>query len=118
MAKQCLFCDNQANSKEHLWSDWILQRLGTQPTRIKMGKAPATTMDHSVVEVRCVCSIPCNGGGVSGREAEKRPVGIRPVGKTTGPLYAPQQQHPAALSAIEAKVVALVADDERVTVFS
>src|SRR5260370_19429528 len=94
MAKQCLFCDNQANSKEHLWSDWILQRLGTQPTRIKMGKAPATTMDHSVVEVRCVCSIPCNGGWVGLGEAVEIPVNSGLVESNAVPLGPPPQTTP------------------------
>jgi hypothetical protein len=69
MAKQCLFCDNEANSKEHLWSDWILQRLGTQPMRVKMGKAPAKNARHSVVEIRCVC-VQCNGTWMSALESE------------------------------------------------
>lgn len=73
MAKQCLFCNNEGDSKEHLWSEWILQRLGVQPTRIKIGKTPARVVDHSVIEIRCVC-IPCNGGWMSAVEVENIPV--------------------------------------------
>jgi hypothetical protein len=71
MPKQCLFCGNAANSKEHLWPRWILERLGKRrdPTRRKIGKAPAKTVPHSEVEIRCVC-IPCNGGWMKGLEIE------------------------------------------------
>jgi hypothetical protein len=105
MAKQCLFCDNKANSKEHLWSDWILQRLGTQPTRIKMGKAPATTMDHSVVEVRCVCNIQCNGGWMSALESENIPVIGRLMENTAVPLDAPQETSLALWAVMKAMVL-------------
>ena len=103
MAKQCLFCDNEANSKEHLWSDWILQRLGTQPTRIKMGKAAAKVMDHSVVEVRCVC-VPCNGGWMSTLEAENIPIIGCLMQDIATPLDAAQQTS-LALWAVEKAMV-------------
>jgi len=103
MAKQCLFCANEANSKEHLWSDWILQRLGTQPTRIKMGKAPAKTVSHSVVEVRCVC-IPCNGGWMSALESENIPIIGCLMQNTAKPLDAAQQTS-LALWAVEKAMV-------------
>ena len=105
MAKQCLFCANEANSKEHLWSDWILQRLGTQPTRIKIGKAPPTTMDHSVVEVRCVCSLPCNGGWMSALESENIPVIGRLMESTPTPLDAAQQTSLALWAVMKAMVL-------------
>jgi hypothetical protein len=104
MAKQCLFCANEANSKEHLWSDWILQRLGTQPTRIKMGKAPATTMDHSVVEVRCVC-IPCNGKWMSALESENIPIIGRLMENTATPLDTAQQTSLALWAVMKAMVL-------------
>jgi hypothetical protein len=104
MAKQCLFCANEANSKEHLWSDWILQRLGTQPMRIKMGKAPANTIPHSVVEVRCVC-IPCNGGWMSGLESENIPIIGRLMENTATPLDSAQQTSLALWAVMKAMVL-------------
>jgi hypothetical protein len=105
MAKQCLFCDNEATSKEHLWSDWILQRLGTQPTRIKMGKAPASTMPHSVVEVRCVCRILCNAGWMSALESENIPVIGRLIENTATPLDAAQQTSLALWAVMKAMIL-------------
>jgi len=104
MAKQCLFCANEADSKEHLWSNWILQRLGTQPTRIKMGKAPAMFIDHSAVEVRCVC-IPCNGGWMSALEAENIPTIGRLMENTATPLGAAQQASLALWAVMKAMVL-------------
>jgi hypothetical protein len=98
MAKQCLFCANEANSKEHLWSDWILKRLGTQPTRIKMGKARASTIPHSVIEVRCVC-IPCNGDWMSDSESENIPI-IGRLMENTATSLDPAQQTSLALWAV------------------
>lgn len=104
MAKQCLFCTNEANSKEHLWSDWILKRLGTQPTRIKMGKARASTVPHSVIEVRCVC-IPCNGGWMSDLESENIPIIGRVMENTATPLDVPQQTSLALWCVMKAMVL-------------
>ena len=105
MAKQCSFCANEANSKEHLWSDWILQRLGTQPTRIKMGKAPATAMDHSVVEVRCVCRVLCNAGWMSALEVENIPIIGRLMENTSTPLDTKQQTSLALWAVMKAMVL-------------
>jgi len=105
MAKQCLFCDNEANSKEHLWSDWILQRLGTQPTRIKMGKSPPTIMDHSVVEVRCVCRIQCNAGWMSALESENIPIIGRLMENAATSLDATQQTSLALWTVMKAIVL-------------
>ena len=104
MAKQCLFCASEANSKEHLWSDWILKRLGTQPTRIKMGKARASTVPHSVIEVRCVC-IPCNGGWMSDLESENIPIIGRLMENTATPLDAAQQTSLALWAVMKAMVL-------------
>src|SRR5260370_6566851 len=104
MAKQCLFCASEANSKEHLWSDWILKRLGTQPTRIKMGKARASSVPHSVIEVRCVC-IPCNGGWMSDLESENIPIIGRLMENTAAPLDAAQRTSLALWSVTKAMVL-------------
>jgi hypothetical protein len=113
MAKQCLFCDNEANSKEHLWSDWILQRLGTQPTRIKMGKAPAKHMDHSVVEVRCVCRVRCNAGWMSALESENIPIIGRLMENAATSLDATQQTSLALWTVMKAMVLDAVNDKNR-----
>jgi len=104
MAKQCLFCADEAHSKEHLWSDWILKRLGTQPTRIKMGKAPAKNIPHSVVEVRCVC-IRCNGTWMSALESENIPIIGRLMENTTTPLDAAQQTSLALWAVMKAMIL-------------
>jgi hypothetical protein len=104
MAKQCLFCANEANSKEHLWSGWILDRVGMQPTRIKMGKAQASVMDHSVVEVRCVCIL-CHGGWMSALESENIPIIGRVMENAATPLDAAQQTSLALWAVMKAMVL-------------
>lgn len=104
MTKQCLFCDNEANSKEHLWSDWILQRLGTQPMRVKMGKAPPKNVPHSVVEVRCVC-VQCNGKWMSALESENIPIIGRLTENTATPLDAAHQTSLALWTVMKAMVL-------------
>ena len=104
MAKQCLFCENEANSKEHLWSNWILQRLGTQPMRVKMGKAPAKNVAHSVVQVRCVC-VQCNSKWMSALESENIPIIGRLTENTVTPLDAAQQTSLALWTVMKAMVL-------------
>jgi hypothetical protein len=104
MGKQCLFCGNEANSKEHLWSDWILKRLGTKPTRVKMGKARASTIPHSVIEVRCAC-VTCNGGWMSDSESENIPIIGRLMENTATSLDAAQQTSLARWAVMKAMVL-------------
>jgi actin-like ATPase involved in cell morphogenesis len=39
MPTQCLFCDNQSGSKEHLWPKWIHERKHFGPLRIQRGSS-------------------------------------------------------------------------------
>src|SRR5262249_51218917 len=68
----------------------------------KMGKAPATAINHSVVEVRCAC-IPCNGGGGRGVEWGKKPIKGRVMGKTTTQLEGTQKKNPPPRAVVEKK---------------
>jgi hypothetical protein len=117
MAKQCLFCNNEGNSKEHLWSEWILQRLGVQPTRIKIGKTPARVVDHSVMEIRCVC-IPCNGGWMSAVEVENIPAIGCLMQDIATPLDAAQQTSLALWAVQKAMVLDAVNAKDRGNFFT
>ncbi|MFZ0797235.1 MAG: hypothetical protein WAM98_05555 [Terriglobales bacterium] len=73
MAKQCLFCDNVADTKEHLWSDWILQGLKrTHPIRQVIQKSDPKEF-YGDVRIKCVCST-CNSGWMSDLENSVRSV--------------------------------------------
>ena len=103
-ARQCLFCLNPANSKEHLWPDWILQSLKHRtPIRQNIGKSP-TKVFNGPLTVRCVCRT-CNGGWMSQLESDAK--------TTIGPLMhdlsfsldAPQQETVSAWAVKTAMVV-------------
>jgi hypothetical protein len=71
--RQCIFCTNPADSREHLWPDWVLQTLGHRKPIIRsieerrLGKA-----FHGPVKIKCVCTS-CNEGWMSTLEGEVRP---------------------------------------------
>ena len=74
MAKQCLFCPNEVNSGEHIWSDWIIRDLKFYGSvRMKIGKAAPYWLDDPEVKVWCVCA-KCNNGWMSSLEADNKPV--------------------------------------------
>lgn len=74
MARSCLFCDRLVNSREHLFSDWILNELKDDAGRlnIKMGKHTNVWTPTPEVIIRCVCHT-CNCGWMSDLEAANQP---------------------------------------------
>ena len=72
--RQCLFCDNPANSKEHVWPDWILKSLRVrEPIRIKLGKSDELLVPNSEQQIKAVCK-PCNNGWMSALEQSNMPL--------------------------------------------
>lgn len=75
--RKCLFCENKADTKEHVWPVWILTllrnnrrsdlhgRIGKRPFKFS-GPAPD-------LEIKCVCD-PCNSGWMSTLETQNRPI--------------------------------------------
>lgn len=66
--KHCIFCPNKADSREHGWSDWALQRLKT-PTRIfgRVDDQLYHDPNQKQLWVRCVC-VECNTGWMKNLE--------------------------------------------------
>jgi len=69
-----------------------------------MGKAQASTVSHSVVEVRCVC-VSCNGKWMSALESENIPIIGRLMENTATPLDAAQQTSLALWAVMKAMVL-------------
>jgi hypothetical protein len=70
----CLFCENPANSKEHLWPQWILKQVQTRESvRRTIGSAQPVVTANREVEVRSVC-VNCNTGWMSALEVESKPL--------------------------------------------
>jgi hypothetical protein len=71
--RQCIFCENQANSLEHLWPLWIL-KLVPKPDaiRLKIGNSPARIIKKVEQKIKVVCE-KCNGGWMSDLESDVKP---------------------------------------------
>lgn len=76
--RQCLFCDRIANTKEHAWPRWLIDRFASEcprhvvadvrgsPIRRWLAKKPT-------LEVRHVCNR-CNNGWMSALESQAKPL--------------------------------------------
>jgi hypothetical protein len=72
--RQCLFCDNTANSREHIWPEWVLNRLNVRDViRQKMGKDPELLLPNPAQKVKAVCK-PCNEGWMHDLEQTNIPL--------------------------------------------
>lgn len=84
--KQCIFCDNPANSKEHFWPGWMHELLPQLPDprhnrrlreyHPKRGHFESGPKDRpgglETLKLRVVCA-DCNNGWMNRREDEARP---------------------------------------------
>jgi hypothetical protein len=69
--RQCLFCDNTANSREHFWPKWILESLG-QSRPIQGYRKTQKLAFRGPVQFRGVCAS-CNNGWMCDLEGTVRP---------------------------------------------
>jgi hypothetical protein len=71
--RQCLFCDQVANSREHVWPAWVLRKLKiTRPMRHIIGKQSVKILPKAELLIKCVCKS-CNGGWMHDLEDESLP---------------------------------------------
>src|SRR5271166_3169372 len=73
MPTPCLFCDNRAGSREHLWPAWIHKRKDFGPLRHQIGKAPAKILNDPQQTIKTVCGV-CNQGWMSALEQQNIPL--------------------------------------------
>jgi hypothetical protein len=74
--RKCLFCQNPADSREHVWPDWVLGRLRGQRQPIKgfiEKKQIEFGGSNPHLEIKCVCS-KCNNGWMSRLEDANVPL--------------------------------------------
>jgi hypothetical protein len=71
----CLFCPNKADSREHLFPDWLNEVLGyVEPTYLFLGKKRGWRSDKPAThKLRVVCEV-CNTGWMSGIERAAQPI--------------------------------------------
>ncbi len=95
MARQCLFCERSADSKEHLWASWILERVKSEPIRHSIGTAPVKIIGTPELTVKTVCP-PCNNGWMSALETHNKPLIGCLMQDISTPLDSSQQSSLAA----------------------
>ncbi|MGH9454967.1 MAG: hypothetical protein ACRD2O_13445, partial [Terriglobia bacterium] len=72
--RQCIFCNNKANSREHAWPQWVLQKLpNVERLRHHIGESPEILLDKPELKIKCVCS-DCNQGWMSRLEDASKPI--------------------------------------------
>lgn len=72
--RQCLFCSNDADSKEHAWPKWILRvrkDMNWGPIRRFKEGSPVEITASAQVRIKAVCQT-CNNGWMSGLETENK----------------------------------------------
>jgi len=70
--RQCIFCLNQANTKEHVWPKWVLAVVDQdRPLRFELGSDPEFLFSGEF-KIGCVCG-DCNNGWMSRLENEVKP---------------------------------------------
>lgn len=94
--RQCLFCDNTANSREHVVPDWILQRVRVRdPMYQKLGDGPEVLLANPELKIRAVCKS-CNNGWMSHLERTSIPLIGNVMQDVALSLNGLQQYHIAA----------------------
>ena len=88
--KECIFCGDRVDSAEHLWPEWVLDRLPPKKISGFIGRHKNLKFDREF-KVRCVCQKRCNGGWMSDLEQASQPtLGAMLEDKPTS-LDVPQQ---------------------------
>lgn len=77
--KQCLFCENYANSKEDTFPLWLLEVIGKQDDMVKAVRGLPTRIQKgsAALRIRTVCET-CNNGWMSRLEQDTIPI-LRPL---------------------------------------
>lgn len=72
MARQCLFCPNSVNSKEHVFSNWIIKDLKhAEAIKATIGKKPPFYLAKPEIKVGVVCKS-CNNSWMSDLETDNK----------------------------------------------
>lgn len=90
MPTACLFCENPAGNREHLWPKWIHERKNFGPIRHKIGNRPEKIVGDPEQTIKTVCSV-CNNGWMSQLEDENKPIIASMFSDLTIPLDEGQQ---------------------------
>ena len=78
MSATCIFCPNEADSKEHVWPEWLLDLLSQGKRReitIEMGRGGVKKWSgpSAAIDPRIVCE-DCNSKWMSRLETQAKPI--------------------------------------------
>lgn len=106
---KCLFCRNPATSKEHMWPQWVLERVNTrEPIRRQIGQLAPKWTDNPEVKIKSVCH-DCNNGWMSGLEQKSIPL----VGALLGDIQLNLDASQQAQISLWAAKTAMILDSVR-----
>jgi hypothetical protein len=72
MPNLCLFCDNKAGNREHLWPQWIHDRIDFGPLKMDRYQSQQIIIPSPEITVKSVCAT-CNNGWMSDLETKNIP---------------------------------------------
>ena len=72
MPNLCLFCDNNAGNREHLWPKWIHDRIDFGPLKMDRYRSQQIIIPYPEITIKSVCAT-CNNGWMSDLEAKNIP---------------------------------------------
>jgi hypothetical protein len=72
MSVDCVFCNNPAGSREHLWAAWIHKRKDFGPLKVTIGDSPSEIRNDPEQKIDTVCG-KCNNGWMSALENKNKP---------------------------------------------
>ena len=103
--RQCVFCENKANSREHIIPGWILNQLGDGkgPFHLTLGKKPTVPLATPERKAKVVCST-CNQGWMHKLEDTVKPIISPPLHDISLRLDI-AQQHTAAKWAVKTAII-------------
>ena len=101
--RTCLFCADSANSREHVWPDWLVQSMKhRRPLRQTLGNKSAVEFTGDF-KIRCVCEA-CNNGWMSDLEAKTKPL-LGSLAADVSVQMDAQQQSSLAIWAVKTSMV-------------
>ena len=109
MPTVCLFCDNPAGSKEHLWAAWIHRRKDFGSLRVQIGDSPKEIRNDPEQKIDTVCGN-CNNEWMSVLEQRNLPLISCLLQDIATPLDAEQQTSLSAWAVKTAMVLDSVKD--------
>ena len=116
---RCAFCPRKADSKEHAWEDWALDRLRTKDSGIigHLEGGEIYEPSQKAVRIKCLCDR-CNGGWLKNLVDAAKPMVASMIADLSISLDIPQQWVLSAWATSRAMVWEHIAREPRPLFYS